>query len=93
MPNSMIQTVAATIYSCVAANGGVVRGGPENGWRDFMADAETIVRSMRSPTEEMTKAGATVHHGAGYPTSDVDALTVWEKMIDAALAETTEGIA
>lgn len=46
-------------------------------WRSF---TRTAIEAMREPTEAMERAGY-IHSG-----SDADASTVWQVMIDAALA-------
>ena len=47
-------------------------------WRDYRGDALSILRSLREPDPAMAEAG------------DV---AVWERMIEAALAEAGEGVA
>ena len=46
-------------------------------WRDYRGDALSILRTLREPDEAMARAG------------DV---AVWERMIEAALAEAGEGV-
>lgn len=46
-------------------------------WRDYRADALSILRTLREPDAAMAEAG------------DV---AVWERMIEAALAEAGEGV-
>jgi hypothetical protein len=47
-------------------------------WRDYRADALSVIRALREPDEAMAAAG------------DV---ATWERMIEAALAEAGEGVA
>jgi hypothetical protein len=46
-------------------------------WRDYRADAVAILRTLREPDEAMAEAGD---------------LAVWDRMIEAALAESGEGV-
>ena len=46
-------------------------------WRDYRSDALSVIRTLREPDEAMARAG------------DV---AVWERMIEAALAEAGEGV-
>ena len=46
-------------------------------WRDYRADALSVIRTLREPDPAMAEAG------------DV---AVWERMIEAALAEAGEGV-
>lgn len=46
-------------------------------WRDYQEDALSVVRTLREPDPAMAEAG------------DVE---VWERMIEAALAEAGEGV-
>ena len=46
-------------------------------WRDYRGDAMSIIRTLREPDEAMARGG------------DV---AVWERMIEAALAEAGEGV-
>ena len=46
-------------------------------WRDYQGDALSIIRTLREPDPAMAEAG------------DVE---VWERMIEAALAESGEGV-
>ena len=46
-------------------------------WRDYEGDALSIIRTLREPDPAMAEAG------------DVE---VWERMIEAALAESGEGV-
>ena len=47
-------------------------------WRDYRGDALSVIRTLREPDPAMAEAG------------DVE---VWERMIEAALAEVGEGVA
>ena len=47
-------------------------------WRDYREDALSVIRTLREPDPAMAEAG------------DV---AVWERMIEAALAEADEGVA
>lgn len=47
-------------------------------WRDYRDDALSIIRTLREPDPAMAEAGD---------------LAVWERMIEAALAEAGEGVA
>jgi hypothetical protein len=47
-------------------------------WRDYRGDALSILRTLREPDPAMAEAGD---------------LAVWERMIEAALAEAGEGVA
>lgn len=46
-------------------------------WRDYRADALSILRTLREPDPAMAEAGD---------------LAIWERMIEAALAEAGEGV-
>ena len=47
-------------------------------WRDYRDDALSVIRTLREPDASMAEAG------------DVE---VWERMIEAAIAEADEGVA
>jgi hypothetical protein len=74
---SLVERIARVIAGrMVSANadGGHASAGPlvDAVWRDYRADALSVIRTLREPDAAMAEAG------------DVD---TWERMIEAALAE------
>lgn len=82
----MLEQVARALLQCAIDNRSVYREGAF-AWRDFEEDARKVVAAMRLPTEAMKTAGSAIHGREGYGTSELDAGSVWERMIDAAVAE------
>ncbi len=79
---SLIERIARVIAGRVVsinANGEDPSAGErvDSIWRDYRGDALSIIRSLREPDPAMAAAG------------DV---AVWERMIEAALAEAGEGV-
>jgi hypothetical protein len=79
---SLVERIARVIAGRVVsinAGGGDPSAGEriDSIWRDYEEDALSIIRTLREPDEAMARAGD---------------LAVWQRMIDAALAEAGEGV-
>ena len=72
------RVIAARVVSINAAGQDPSAGDRvDSTWRDYREDALSMIRTLREPDPAMAKAG------------DVE---VWERMIEAALAEAGEGV-
>ena len=66
-------------------------GPPDEFWRaGYLADAKAVQAAIRTPTDAMTKAGATVPIPMSTPNEEASRL-VWEANVDAMETESTDG--
>lgn len=83
---NFVELVARKLREITIANRGIDRGTGDNGWRDYVDDARTLIAGIREPTEEMLAAAAVIDIDADSD-AQIGGSEYWQTMIAAALKE------
>ena len=83
---NFVELVARKLREITISNGGKDRGMGEEGWRDYVDNARTLIAAIREPTEEMLGAAAALDIDVDRD-AQIGGNDYWQAMISAALQE------